>query len=232
MTPQNTPSGSRRPLKSREKGWAHVVARWAKSAGFNPNSISILSIVFSFIAAVCLMTASDVTSSKVLAAFVWLGAIAGIQLRLLCNLIDGMVAIEGGMKSPVGGLFNEVPDRVADTLILVAAGYSNEFVVKLGPVPLGWVAATLAMMTAYIRTLGGSLTGTQSFAGPMSKQHRMFILSLACFGAIVEQWISPDGKVERAMQVALTVIIGGAVITCIRRLLIIAKQLRQNSAKP
>ena len=203
MTPQNISSGSRRPIKSREKGWAHAIARGAKAAGFTPNSISVLSILFSIMAAVCLIYVSEVTSSKVLAAFVWLGAITGIQLRLLCNLVDGMVAIEGGMKSPVGGLYNEVPDRIADVIILSAAGYSNDWVVKLAGLPLGWIAAVLAMMTAYIRTLGGTLTGSQCFAGPMSKQHRMFILSLACFGAIIEQWISPTGKVERAMEVAI-----------------------------
>lgn len=47
--------------------------------------------------------------------------IAGIQLRLLCNLFDGMVAIEGGKKSDVGSLYNEFPDRIADSLLIVAA---------------------------------------------------------------------------------------------------------------
>ena len=47
-----------------------------------------------------------------------------VQLRLLCNLLDGMVAVEGGRSSPVGALYNEVPDRVADSLLLVALGYA------------------------------------------------------------------------------------------------------------
>jgi phosphatidylglycerophosphate synthase len=41
---------------------------------------------------------------------------ACIQLRLLCNLLDCMVAIEGGKSAPTGALFNEMPDRFADPL--------------------------------------------------------------------------------------------------------------------
>ena len=44
--------------------------------------------------------------------------------------------------------------------------------------PLGWAAAVLAVLTAYVRVLGGSLGLTQHFIGPMAKQHRMFTLTL------------------------------------------------------
>jgi hypothetical protein len=47
-------------------------------------------------------------------ALLLLIGIAGMQLRLLCNLLDGMVAIEGGMKGKAGDLFNE---RRTGTLI-------------------------------------------------------------------------------------------------------------------
>ncbi len=93
-------------------------------------------MVFAVMASVCLMTAS-LGCCKTAATLLWLGAALGIQLRLVCNLIDGMVAIEGGMKSPVGGLYNEVPDRIADPLLLIAAGYCNEWVVKALGHPAG-----------------------------------------------------------------------------------------------
>ena len=59
--------------------------------------------------------------------WVWIGFVLAavcVQLRLLCNLLDGMVAIEGGKQSPTGMLYNEFPDRVADSLFLVALGYA------------------------------------------------------------------------------------------------------------
>ena len=106
---------ARRPLASRSTRWAGMLASAAVRAGFTADSISILSLVFSGAGG---------------AALLWLprpwnllAGAAGVQLRLLCNLLDGMVAIEGGRKSKVGVLYNEVPDRVADSVFLVALGY-------------------------------------------------------------------------------------------------------------
>jgi phosphatidylglycerophosphate synthase len=225
MPDDTVAQGARRQLKSRDSAWAAALAKAARNAGLTPNAISILSIVFAVLGAVCLMTASE-ACCKTAASLLWLGAAACIQLRLVCNLIDGMVAIEGGMKSPVGGLYNEVPDRIADPLLLMAAGYCNEWVVKLWGIPLGWVAAVLSVMTAYIRVLGGTLTGTQSFIGPMAKQHRMAVLTFACLGSIGEVWLRSDGKpAQEVMRAALAVIAAGCIATCWRRLTLIARDL-------
>jgi phosphatidylglycerophosphate synthase len=62
-----------------------------------------------------------------------------------------MVAVEHGRKTPLGVLYNEFPDRVADSVILVALGYACE-------VPwLGWLSALGAALTAYVRVFGGAL---------------------------------------------------------------------------
>lgn len=221
--------GARRYLKTREKPWAQKLAAWIGKTGISPNAISVMSLFFSVGGAVCMMKASDYPC-KPCATWIWAGAAACIQLRLLCNLLDGMVAIEGGRKSAVGGLYNEVPDRIADPLLLMAAGYCNDWVVKLWGIPLGWVAAVLSLMTAYIRVLGGTLTGTQSFIGPMAKQHRMAILTLACLGSIMELWVRKDAKfAEEVMKYALALIIVGCVVTCWRRLALIARELKQKA---
>jgi phosphatidylglycerophosphate synthase len=225
---QNEPgTGARRYLKTREKPWAQKMARWMGGTGITPNMISMASVLFAIAGAACFMTASYACCNWG-ATLLWLGAAACIQLRLLCNLLDGMVAIEGGKKSAVGGLYNEVPDRIADPLLLMAAGYCNDWIVKLwDTIPVGWVAAVLAVMTAYIRVLGGTLGATQSFMGPMAKQHRMFVLTLACLGSIAELWMRQDGKpAEEVMMWALTLIVVGCVITCWRRLALIGRELR------
>ena len=56
-----------------------------------------------------------------------------MQSRLLCNLFDGMVAIEGGKKSANGDLYNDMPDRFADALFIIPVGYvAGGFGVELG----------------------------------------------------------------------------------------------------
>src|SRR5262245_7224685 len=86
---------ARRQCKTLDNAWAQCLARRAKAAGLTPNLIAVLSVMFAVLGAVCLMTASEV-ASRPLQSLVWLGAAGCIQLRLLCNLLDGMVAIEGG----------------------------------------------------------------------------------------------------------------------------------------
>ena len=124
----------------------------------------------------CFMVAGDQPHAAG-AISAWGGAIVCIQMRLVCNLLDGMVAVEGGKGSPAGVIYNDAPDRVADVLILVGAGYSGAGepgVVKIfAMLPLGWCAACVALGTAYVRTLGASLMGVHDFRGPMAKQHRM-----------------------------------------------------------
>jgi len=132
----------------------------------------------------------------------------------LCNLFDGMVAVEGGKHTPAGELYNDMPDRVADVLILVAAGYAC-------PLPwgveLGWGAAVLAVMTAYVRTLSASIGAPVDFRGPMAKQQRMAALTLACLCGTVEGFLS--GTPLYSLTLALGVIVSGSVLTLVRRTL-------------
>ncbi len=34
---------------------------------------------------------------------------AGIQLRLLCNMLDGMIAVDTNHRTKTGELYNEIP---------------------------------------------------------------------------------------------------------------------------
>jgi len=210
---------ARRPLASRSTRWAAFLSTAAVRAGLTADGISILSLVFAAAGS---------------AALIWLPApwnlaacAAGVQLRLLCNLLDGMVAIEGGRKSKLGVLYNEVPDRVADSLFLVALGYA------IGMPWLGWLGALAAAVTAYIRVLGGTYGLAQDFRGPMAKQHRMATLTLGCLLSIAEFYFfdktgfDPQGTSGLlVLKLAAWVIAIGALVTCLTRIHAIAQQLR------
>jgi phosphatidylglycerophosphate synthase len=98
-------------------------------------------------------------------------AAVGCQMRLICNLLDGMVAIEGGKKAADGPFWNEAPDRVADMLILVGLGLAA------GAVGHGWAAASLAVLTAYLRELGRAEGMAADFGGPLAKPQRMALVT-------------------------------------------------------
>ncbi|HLK62978.1 MAG TPA: CDP-alcohol phosphatidyltransferase family protein [Bryobacteraceae bacterium] len=198
------PQPNRRPLRSRNTQWASWFARLLVRAKVLPNFISLASLVAAGAAGYCLLR-----------AWYWLAAI-GILLRLLCNLMDGMVAVEGGLGSASGEIYNDLPDRISDALILCTAGYFLPWPAYSRE--LGWIAALLAVMTAYIRVLGGALGLPQNFTGPMAKPQRMAVMIAACVLAPFD---------VRVVALALMVIIVGSLITAAVRLRKIVRNLEQ-----
>lgn len=179
-------------------------------AGVAPNAISAAGLAGGLIAGGLLAGTSWVGGWAVGAFF--LGAGLMIQGRLLCNLLDGMVAIEGGRRSRLGPIWNEVPDRVSDAAALIGAGYA------LGGVPwLGWLAAVGALMTAYVRAVGASNGVGEAFVGVMAKPKRMFWMTVACLVAAV--------GLTQALPLALGLIAMGCAWTCGQRLAWIAGRL-------
>ena len=199
----------RRPIAARGAGWTRALLRLLLATPITPNAISLASVGFAALGAWALVEAPTRPSLYVLAAL-------AIQLRLVCNLMDGLVAVEGGRSSPLGALYNEVPDRAADSLLLVSLGYAA------GAGWLGWAAALAAALTAYLRVLGGSLGLPQDFRGPMAKQHRMAALTLGCLAALAEALLLGT---RHALLAAASIILLGSLLTCGTRLRAIAAGL-------
>lgn len=179
-------------------------------AGISPNTISVVSVVFALAGSYALYRWPESAAALVAAAVC-------VQLRLLCNMLDGMVAIEGKLQSRVGVLYNEIPDRIADSLFIVALGYAA------GAAWLGWLGALAAAVTAYIRVLGGACGLPQDFRGPLAKPHRMFVLTVGCLLAAAE--IAVRGS-NWSLLAAAWIIAAGALLTCALRALAVAAQLR------
>lgn len=206
---RTAPAGStsaRRALATRSARWPRALARGLARMGVRPNAVSIAGVVVAAGSAAAFALAPDPSPGG--SAALLIAAAAGIQLRLLCNLLDGMLAVEEGLKTGTGEIYNDLPDRIADVLILVGAGYSIRHL-AYGPT-LGWAAALIAVFTAYVRVLGGSLGLTQRFSGPMAKQHRMFALTVATLLAAVEALFALPA---RALPAGLAVIVAGSLVT-------------------
>ena len=201
---------SRRPLKVRDAKLSQRFARWLSRRRVTPNQISLASVFFAMLAAGCLLFLPHVEGAT--AWFLPVLAAVFIQCRLLCNLFDGMVAVEGGKGTRSGELFNDIPDRIADPLILIAAGYATAVVPWAET--LGWAAGLGAVMTAYVRTLGAAIGAPVDFRGPMAKQHRMAIMTFACLLTSLEPLFWQRGW---ALLVALVAITLGCAVTVARR---------------
>jgi phosphatidylglycerophosphate synthase len=214
----------RRPLASRERAASKAVAHWLAARGTSPNAISMAGMV-SGIAAGAAFAATPLASDAISSRLAFLAAAALIQLRLLANMFDGMVAIEIGKASPLGAMYNEVPDRVSDAAMFIGAGYA------LGGLPvLGYIAALLAVFVAYLRAQGRVAGAHQEFCGPMAKPQRAFVMTLLAVycAAAPSAWrvdLGVPGWGAAAWVLAL--VIAGEVWTALRRLGRIARRLRE-----
>jgi len=211
-------AAARRVVATRDAEWARSFASWLGRCGVRPNSVSAASMVCAAAAAAAFVTVPNLTGAWRAVAFVL--AAASVQCRLVCNMLDSILAVEEGFRTATGDIYNDLPDRIADVVILAGAGYACRDQ-SAGPL-LGWLAAVSALFTAYVRVLGGSLGVTQHFIGPMAKPHRMFVLTVASLVAAIE---SLFGLAGCALQLGLAVIVIGSGVTVVRRIRRIASEL-------
>ncbi|MCW5774433.1 MAG: CDP-alcohol phosphatidyltransferase family protein, partial [Rhodospirillaceae bacterium] len=122
-------------------------------------------------------------------ASLWIvGAVAPVLLlRMALNALDGMMAREGGLASPLGLALNEVGDILADAALYLP------FALALGVDPLlagGFVVLAAASEAA---GLAGQVTGAgRRYDGPMGKSDRAALIGLvallAAFGWLPPGW--------------------------------------------
>jgi CDP-diacylglycerol--glycerol-3-phosphate 3-phosphatidyltransferase len=97
-------------------------------------------------------------------------------LRLLFNLMDGMLAREIELADAWGEVKNEFGDRIADIFIfggLIFGGYADA--------RLGTLALVLILCVSYLGILGKALGGPRVYGGLFGKGDRMISLALFSF---------------------------------------------------
>lgn len=218
------PGGDRRPIGLRYNPVVLAIAKGLAGAGIAPNVISIASILFALLGAIAFAATSP--ESVPLWRLYWVLGAAGAGLRGLCNIFDGLVAVEHGKASPVGLLFNEIPDRFADSFLLIGMG------IACGDPELGLFAALCAVLTAYIRAQGRAAGAPSDFGGPMNKQQRMYlIIGVALFNAVAPRAWSAPSTPWNSTDIALTIISVGCAITWVTRLQRISRALWAQSGQ-
>ena len=203
----------RRPIATRELAISHRAAAWLAACGVTANAISVAGMISGILAGFALAGTQFVPP---LALLCWLLGAVFIQLRLLANMLDGMVAVRSGQASRVGELYNEVPDRVSDAATFIGLGYAAG-----SDVTLGFTATGLAIFVAYVRAMGKVAGAHQEFCGPMAKPQRMAATTIT---ALICAFL-PRAVALHLPAIALAIISAGCVVTAIRRLLRISAAL-------
>ncbi len=109
--------------------------------------------------------------------------------RLAANALDGTVARRTGLASQVGEVFNEVGDRLSDSLVCIGLALNSHVLA-----PLAWLALVLILLTSYVGIAAKAAGGQRLFGGLMAKADRMITLALfsplaLCCGSVAWNWL-------------------------------------------
>jgi CDP-diacylglycerol---glycerol-3-phosphate 3-phosphatidyltransferase len=136
-------------------------------------------------------------------------------VRLALNALDGSLARRRGTDRPFGEVINEMGDRLSDAALLGPLAFA-------GPAPLALIALVATLIASTAGLLGRALLGERISGGPMGKADRVAAISLAALAAGL--WASPI-----PFEIALWVVLGGAVVTVAARLVAIRRRLEADS---
>lgn len=211
----------RRPIAQLFRRTADVPVQWCVRLGIHPNWVSYSSIVASAAAAGCFWHATALPGLLI-------AAVGFCYVRLWLNMLDGMVALASGKASRSGEIANELPDRVSDVLIFVGVGHSG----LCHPLGGYWVAI-LALLVAYVGTLGQAVGVQREFSGLMAKPWRMVALHVGAWITLALLWTG-DGNIHLGGLTVLDwtnlLIVAGCVQTIGIRLFRILRALREQDS--
>ena len=167
----------------------------------HPNTITWASLVFAVAAALCLYRAD--------LGWVLLLTPLFIMLRITCNLLDGMVAIERNMTSLQGEALQDTVDRLADSSVVLGAAFS-----PIGDLHLGIVAISLMLISSYVGIQKKAVGGSREYGGMLGKGDRYILISIASVGRYFWQ-----GSVKGfdAFDILFVLMIIGGTVTIIQR---------------
>ena len=150
--------------------------------GVTANQVTVFAALLSILTGAVLFRFCD---SKVILLILPLV----LFIRMALNAIDGMLAREHNMKSPLGAILNELGDVVSDTALYLPlalfAGFTPTLVVLIV------VLAVISEMTGVVAIQIGA---SRRYDGPMGKSDRAFVfgaIGFFCgFGILPADWIT------------------------------------------
>lgn len=146
-----------------------------------PNQITLVALFGSFVAGgLCLQTTKN--SAWLLVLPVWL------FIRMALNALDGMLARDFNLKSPLGMILNEIGDVIADGALYLPLAFVN--------LDALWSIVLFvfgALLTEFCGVLGQTMEVSRQYQGPMGKSDRAFFvgalaLATVFFPALMAHW--------------------------------------------
>ena len=184
-------------LKPAFQNLLRPICRVLAGAGVSANQVTIATLLLSLIVGAVFALFADARWAAFLIP-------AWLFLRMALNAIDGMLAREHHMQSPLGGILNELSDVVADAALYLP------FALVPGISPVLVVAVVLiAILTEMAGVVAVQIGASRRYDGPMGKSDRAFVfglLALLLGIGLDMHWWADAGLVVVAILSAMTVV--------------------------
>ncbi len=143
------------------------ITQWLADHGISANQVTVSALLLSLLTGLVLAMSYQQTQIFFLIPVLLL-------VRMALNAIDGMLAREHGMKSPLGAILNELCDVISDVALYLPFALLPG--VSIWLVVFVVISSIITEMTGII---GIQIGASRRYEGPMGKSDRAFI-----FGAI------------------------------------------------
>lgn len=171
-----------------------LVASLAK-ADISPNQITIAALVLSLGMGLALALTQGAKWLLVLLPLVLL-------IRMALNALDGLLAKEHHMQTPLGAMLNELGDVISDAALYLPFALLPHISPTL---------VVLFVITALLTEMAGLLGKRRRYDGPMGKSDRAFLMGT--LGLLLGLNILPSTWVNSILIVALIL----SILTIINR---------------
>jgi len=141
---------------------------WLARLGVSANQVTVTALALS-----CLVGALIAFNPS--AKWPLLLMPAALFLRMALNAIDGMLAREHGMQSPLGAMLNELGDVLSDTALYLPLAL-------LPGVAAVWIVVIviLAIISEMTGVVAAQIGAARRYDGPMGKSDRAFVFGILC----------------------------------------------------
>jgi CDP-diacylglycerol--glycerol-3-phosphate 3-phosphatidyltransferase len=169
-------------LKPKFQNLLRPLTRALAGAGVTANHVTLAALLLSAATGACIQIFFTERWPLVL-----MGPVLFVRMAL--NAMDGMLAREHGMKSPLGAMLNEIGDVTADAALYLplalVPGFDPMLVV---------VAVVLGILTEMAGVVGVQIGASRRYDGPFGKSDRAFVFGamslLAGLGVPRGPWIT------------------------------------------
>jgi CDP-diacylglycerol--glycerol-3-phosphate 3-phosphatidyltransferase len=177
-----------------------LVARLV-GAGVTPSAVTVAALLLSFAVGAAVALLRTPASLLLLPP--------ALLVRMALNALDGMMAREHGLQSPLGGLLNEVGDVLADAALYLPLA----LVPPLAAAPIV-LAVTLAAASELAGVAAVAVGASRRYDGPMGKSDRAFVYGALALllGAGV-----PGGRWLDVVLWAVTALVAATVVNRLHR---------------